>query len=53
MPDGEPIKDFPFLLAGKWTQNRFEKLDGLIGLSKSYYSTKGENSAPTFLDSLY
>ena len=47
------VKEFPFLLVNKWTQNRFEKIDGVIGLSKTYISEDGNNSVPSLLESLY
>ena len=51
--DSHELKEFPFLLINSWTENRFERVDGVIGLSRSYYSTDGSNSGPALLDALY
>lgn len=47
------IKQFPFLLVNEWQQGVFERVDGVIGLSRDYISTNGSNSGSQFLDSLY
>lgn len=35
------VHEFPFLLVNTWEQNSFQKVDGIIGLSRSYYSADG------------
>ena len=47
------IKEFPFLLVNYWTQSVFENVDGVIGLSKSYFDVNGNNSGPALLNALY
>jgi len=47
------VKEFPFILVNQWTQNRFEKVDGVMGLTKSYVSTTGDNSGSTLLEALF
>ena len=40
-------------MVNHWKQNQFEHVDGMIGLSKSYYTLDGENSGSAFLEGLY
>jgi len=47
------LKQFPFLLVNKWQQSVFEKVDGIMGLSRQYITTNGHNSGSQLLDSLY
>lgn len=47
------IHEFPFLLVNKWNQTTFEKDDGIIGLSRTYWTIDGHNSGSTLLNSLY
>ena len=49
----DTIKEFPFLLVNNWTQSVFENVDGVIGLSKSYFTVDGNNSGPALLNSLF
>jgi hypothetical protein len=35
------IKQYPFLLVKSWQQSKFQQVDGVIGLSKTYWSTEG------------
>jgi hypothetical protein len=52
-PDSPTVKSFPFLLVNSWPQNTFELVDGVIGLSKTFYGTNGQKSGPEFLTSLF
>tara|TARA_B110000285_G_C14950482_1_gene526531 strand:- start:201 stop:380 length:180 start_codon:yes stop_codon:yes gene_type:complete len=36
-----------------WTQSIFENIDGVIGLSKSFYSLDGNDSGSSFMSSLF
>jgi hypothetical protein len=47
------IKGFPFLLANKWSDDTLQQVDGVIGLSRSFITTDGQNSNSAFLDALY
>ena len=47
------MKEFPFLLVNYWTQSVFENVEGVIGLSKSYFSVDGNNSGPALLNALF
>lgn len=47
------VKEFPFLLVNKWKQTTWERIDGIVGLSRSYVSTEGKSSGSAFLESLY
>lgn len=47
------IKQFPFLLVNEWQQSPFEKVDGVIGLSREYITVNGNNSGSQLLDALY
>lgn len=47
------IKQFPFLLVNEWQQGVFERVDGVLGLSRDFISTNGSNSGSQFLDSLF
>lgn len=47
------VKEFPFLLVNEWSQNKYETSQGVIGLSKTYYSDNGQSSGPSFINFLY
>ena len=48
------VKEFPFLLINAWDQNKFQQVDGYVGLSRSYWSTDGfAESSSSFLEALY
>lgn len=47
------VKQFPFLLVNEWQQSPFETVDGVIGLSREFLSTNGNNSGSQLLDVLY
>lgn len=47
------IKEYPFMLISEWTQDKYEQTQGVVGLSRTYYSTNGLSSGPTFLNSLF
>ena len=49
----QTIREFPFVLVNYWTQSIFENIDGVIGLSKSYYSLDGNDSGSSFMSSLF
>jgi len=49
----QSIHEFPFLLVNSWEQNNFQKVDGIIGLSRSYFTADGQNSGPALLSALY
>jgi hypothetical protein len=51
--DSTMVKEFPFLLVNYWTQSQFEKVEGVIGLSKTYFSLTGERSGPEFLEQMF
>ena len=50
--ENSSIKEFPFLLVSDWNQTRFEEVDGVIGLSKTFITTNGTSSGPKLLDGL-
>lgn len=50
---GFTARQFPFLLANEWKQSVFEKVDGVIGLSRQYLTADGSNSGSALLDALY
>ena len=47
------MRQFPFLLVNEWQQSPFEKVDGVIGLSRDYVTAEGDNSGSQFLNTLY
>lgn len=47
------LKQFPFLLVNEWQQSPFEKVDGVIGLSRQYLTVDGNNSGSQLVDTLY
>lgn len=51
--DAPVIKEFPFMLVNAWTQSQFEKTDGVIGLSKTYFSANGQQSGPQLLTQMF
>jgi len=51
--DAPAIKEFPFLLVNQWTQSQFEKTDGVIGLSKTYYSANAQQSSSQLLTQMF
>lgn len=50
---GDIVKEFPFMLVNYWTQTTIENVEGVIGLSKSYFTVDGNNSGPALLDALF
>jgi len=51
--DDLQVKEFPFLLVNSWKQSESQNVNGVIGLSKSHYTSTGERSGPEFLESLF
>lgn len=47
------VKQFPFMLTNQITNGTIEHIDGLIGLSKSYFMLNGQYRGSAFLNSLY
>lgn len=47
------VKQFPFLLVSKWSEDPLAQVDGVIGLSRSFVTTDGQNSNSAFVESLF